>query len=278
MQIAVSMWSLHREFYSRRLDVVDFVKWAADAKADGVELLDVFWKDFDTEGPKVLDVLEKTNLKVGAYAVGNNFVIPDPEARAQQVKIITRGVDMAKYLNTKVVRVFAGDLAEGIAFDAARGWIVAGLREAAAYAKEHGIILALENHGLLAGKGDQVQGLIADVGSTALKATIDTGNFLLVDEEPTDAVKILAPLAGHVHFKDFRPANAEEAPSYPALSGKRFVGTIIDEGVVDTREILRLLQDSGYRGWLSVEFEGLEEEKIGASRSIANLAATLADL
>ena len=278
MQIAVSMWSLHREFYSRRLDVVDFVKWAADAKADGVELLDVFWKDFDTEGPKVLDVLEKTNLKVGAYAVGNNFVIPDPEARAQQVRIITRGVDMAKYLNTKVVRVFAGDLAEGIAFDAARGWIVAGLREAAAYAKEHGIILALENHGLLAGKGDQVQGLIADVGSTALKATIDTGNFLLVDEEPTDAVKILAPLAGHVHFKDFRPANAEEAPSYPALSGKRFVGTIIDEGVVDTREILRLLQDSGYRGWLSVEFEGLEEEKIGASRSIANLAATLADL
>ena len=278
MQIAVSMWSLHREFYSRRLDVVGFVKWAADAKADGVELLDVFWKDFDTEGPKVLDVLEKTNLKVGAYAVGNNFVIPDPEARAQQVRIITRGVDMAKYLNTKVVRVFAGDLAEGIAFDAARGWIVAGLREAAAYAKEHGIILALENHGLLAGKGDQVQGLIADVGSTALKATIDTGNFLLVDEEPTDAVKILAPLAGHVHFKDFRPANAEEAPSYPALSGKRFVGTIIDEGVVDTREILRLLQDSGYRGWLSVEFEGLEEEKIGASRSIANLAATLADL
>ena len=148
MQIAVSMWSLHREFYSRRLDVVDFVKWAADAKADGVELLDVFWKDFDTEGPKVLDVLEKTNLKVGAYAVGNNFVIPDPEARAQQVKILTRGVDMAKYLNTKVVRVFAGDLAEGIAFDAARGWIVAGLREAAAYAKEHGIILALESHGL----------------------------------------------------------------------------------------------------------------------------------
>lgn len=278
MQIAVSMWSLHREFYSGRLDVVDFVKWAADAKADGVELLDVFWKDFDTEGPKVLDVLEETNLKVGAYAVGNNFVIPDPEARAEQVKIINRGVDMAKYLNSKVVRVFAGDLAEGIAFDAARGWIVAGLREAAAYAEDHGIMLALENHGLLAGRGEQVQGLIADVGSAALKATIDTGNFLLVDEEPTDAVKTLAPLAGHVHFKDFRPAKAEEAPSYPALSGKRFVGTIIGEGVVDTRHILRLLQDSGYGGWLSVEFEGLEEEKFGASRSIANLAAALAAL
>jgi len=278
VQVAVSMWSLHREFYAKRLDVVDFVKWAADAKADGVELLDVFWKDFPTEGPKVLDALEETNVKVGAYAVGNNFVIPDPEVRAEQVKIITRGVDMAKYLNSKVVRVFAGDLTEGIAFDAARSWIVAGLKEAAAYAEEHGIVLALENHGLLAGKGAQVQGLITDVGSAALKATIDTGNFLLVDEEPTDAVRILAPLAGHVHFKDFRPAAPGEAPSYPALSGKRFVGTIIGEGVVDTRQILRLLKNSDYRGWLSVEFEGLEEERFGASRSIANLAAALADL
>lgn len=278
MQIAVSMWSLHREFYSRRLDVVDFVKWAADTEANGVELLDVFWKDFEKEGPRVLDTLQETNLKVGAYAVGNNFVIPDPEARAQQVRIITRGVDLAKYLNTKVVRVFAGDLSEGIAFDAARGWIVAGLQEAAAYAEEHGIVLALENHGLLAGKGAQVQGLIADVGSPALKATIDTGNFLLVDEEPTDAVKTLASLAGHVHFKDFRLATPGEAPSYPALSGKRFVGTIIGEGVVDTSQVLRLLQDSGYRGWLSVEFEGLEEERFGASRSIANLAKALAEL
>jgi len=272
------MWSLHREFYAERLDVIDFIKWAAETDADGVELLDVFWKDFDTEGPKVLSALREFDLAVGAYAVGNNFVIPDAEARAQQVKIITRGVDMAKYLNARVVRVFAGDLSEGIAFDDARGWIVDGLREAAAYAEDQGITLALENHGLLAGKGAQVEGLIGDVGSPALKATIDTGNFLLVDEIPTDAVKILASLAGHVHFKDFRPAQTGEAPSYPALSGEKFVGTIIGEGVVDTGKVLRILKDSGYNGWLSVEFEGLEEEKYGAARSIGNLATALAEL
>lgn len=278
MKVAVSMWSLHREFYAGRLDVVDFIRWVADTEADGVELLDVFWKDHGTEGPKVLDALRETDLAVGAYAVGNNFVIPDAEARARQVEVITRGIDMARYLDSKVVRVFAGDLAEGIGFDEARDWIIDGLRKAAAYAEDKGITLALENHGLLAGKGAQVQGLIEEVGSTALKATIDTGNFLLVNEDPVHAVKILASLAGHVHFKDFRPAQADEAPSYPALSGKRFVGTIIGEGVVDTEAILGILKDSGYDGWLSVEFEGLEEEKLGAASSVANLVAALEEL
>lgn len=278
MKIAVSMWSLHREFYGGRLDVLDFIKWVAGTKADGVELLDVFWKDPDTESPKVLAALAENNLAVGAYAVGNNFVVPCAEERARQLGIITRGIDMAKYLKTKVVRVFAGDLAGGIEFDEARGWIVEGLREAAAYAEKKGITLALENHGLLAGKGAQVQGIIADVGSPALKATIDTGNFLLVDEEPTDAVEILAPLAGHVHFKDFRLAKDGENPSYPALSGKRFAGTIIGEGQVDTRQVLATLKASGYSGWLSVEFEGLEEEKYGAARSIDNLVAALKEI
>ena len=182
---------------------------------------------------------------------------------------------MAKYFGTKVVRVFAGDLAEGIEFNDGRCWIVEGLQAAAAYAEKHGITLALENHGLLAGKGAQVQGIIEDVNSPALKATIDTGNFLLVDEAPTDAVKVLAPLAGHVHFKDFRLAKEGESPSYPALSGKRFAGTIIGEGQVGTKEVLSILKAAGYDGWLSVEFEGLEEEEFGAKRSIDNLAAAL---
>ena len=37
-------------------------------------------------------------------------------------------------------------------------------------------IIGIENHGLLAGKGPG-RGPTGDVGSPALKATIDTGNF-----------------------------------------------------------------------------------------------------
>lgn len=275
MKVAVSMWSLHREFFSGRLDVVDFIKWASTTQAEGVELLDVFWKDQEAELPKVKEALAETGLKVGCYAVGNNFVNPDPAIRAEQVDIIRRGVDMAKELGAKVVRVFAGDLAEGISFEDARGWIVDGLREAAAYAEKHGITLALENHGKLAGRSDQVIGIIQDVGSPYLRSTIDCGNFLLVDEEPADAISNLVSYAAHVHFKDFRPYKEGDTQAYEALSGKKFVGTIAGEGSVDLKKALSDLKSVSYQGWLSVEFEGQEDEKLGTTQSINNLVETL---
>lgn len=275
MKVSVSMWSLHREFFSGKMNVVDFVKWAGTTKAEGVELLDVFWKDQETELPQVKAALAETGLKVGCYAVGNNFVNPNPDIRAEQVDIIRRGVDMAVELGAKVVRVFAGDLAEGISFDDARGWIVDGLRKAAEYAEKHGITLALENHGKLAGRSQQVIGIIQDVGSQYLKSTIDCGNFLLVDEDPKEAIANLASYAGHVHFKDFRPYREGDTQAYEALSGKKFVGTIAGEGSVDLKKALSDLKATSYQGWLSVEFEGHEDEKLGTTKSIENLIETL---
>ncbi len=278
MKISVSMWSVHKEFFAGRMNVVDFVNWAGSTNATGVELLDVFWKDAEEEVPAVKEALAAAGLEVGAYAVGNNFVVSDPDVRAEQVAIIRRGVDMAVEFGAEVVRVFAGDLTEGISFDDARGWIVAGLKEAAAYAEEKGITLALENHGKLAGRSSQVIGVIRDVASTALKSTIDTGNFLLVDESPADAVANLAEYAAHVHFKDFRPYKQGDSEFYEALSGKKYVGTISGEGSVDLNQALRDLKTAGYSGWLSVEFEGLEDEKQGSIASIDNLVTTLKTL
>ncbi|POA74774.1 sugar phosphate isomerase/epimerase, partial [Pseudomonas sp. FW305-E2] len=84
-------------------------------------------------------------------------------------------------------------------------WIIDGLAEASAYAHERGIKLALENHGKLAGRGDQVAGIIADVraqaGNDALGANPDTGNFLLVNQPSHEAIAQVAHLANMVHFK-----------------------------------------------------------------------------
>ena len=86
----------------------------------------------------------------------------------------------------RLSRVFAGDVAEGITFDQAREWIVEGLALASEYADARGIKLALENHGSLAGRGEQVRGLIEDVRAQsendALGANPDTGNFILVNQ------------------------------------------------------------------------------------------------
>ncbi len=45
MNIALSMWSVHKYWYDGKWSVVDFIDFAGTTKAKGVELLSIFWRD-----------------------------------------------------------------------------------------------------------------------------------------------------------------------------------------------------------------------------------------
>lgn len=126
MKTCISMWSLHKYWYAGEMDVLQYCQWAAGTGADGVELLNMFWKDMERELPQVAEILAKA----------------------------------------------------GVTLEQASQWILEAMAECAAFAREHGVVLALENHGLLAGKSSQVAEILASVGSPALKANIDTANWM----------------------------------------------------------------------------------------------------
>ena len=270
MKIAVSMWSYFRSWKEGRVDIPGFIREAKKAGADGVELLDFFYKDIEREREEAQDALTETGLPIPIFSVANNFAKLTQEERAAQVDRIKFGVDEANRFGAKVVRVFAGDVAEGITFDQARSWIVEGLSEASVYADSKYVKLALENHGSLAGRGDQVRGLIEDVraksGVNALGANPDTGNFLLVNQPSHEAIREVARYANMVHFKDF----AEGDGPFIALNGQAYVGAAVGEGLVNLEQCILELKAAGFDGWLSVEYEGDEDPVTAVPRSIAN--------
>lgn len=281
MQIAVSMYSYNAAVRDGRLDIPKFIHTAKAAGAEGVELLDFYYPG-GTAGPEVpnardgaKEALGVTGLPVPIFSVSNNFAKPDPADREAQVNRIRFGVDEALEYGAGVVRVFAGDVAEGLTFELVRGWIVEGLASASIYAHERGVKLALENHGKLAGRGEQVRGLIEDVrdraGNDALGANPDTGNFLLVDQPSHEAIAEVGNLASMVHFKDFMPAPADYAEwTYDSLGGKRYLGACVGEGLVELGRCIDLLKGAGFDGWLSVEYEGIEDPMAAVPRSIEN--------
>jgi sugar phosphate isomerase/epimerase len=280
MKIGVSMWSYFRS-WKEGMDIPGFIREAKRAGADGVELLDFFYRDvksksaIEEDREKALRTLAEVGLPCPIFSVAQNFAKPDPADREQELGKILFGISEAKFYEAQVVRVFAGDVADGITFDQAREWIVDGLAEASKHAANHGLKLALENHGTLAGRGDQVRGIIGDVrsrsGVDALGANPDTGNFLLVNQPSHEAIAEVASLANMVHFKDFKQApEGHDGFAYTALDGKRFVGTAVGEGEVRLEECIRLLRESGFDGWLSVEYEGEEDPTTAVPRSIVN--------
>jgi len=275
LKIGVSMWSYVRAFKDGRLDIPGFIHEAKRAGADGVELLDFFYRDVVADRLAAAQALKETGLPCPIFSISQNFAKPTEEERRAQLDKIKFGVDEAVLYGSDVVRVFAGDVTEGITFDQARAWIVEGLAEASKYAASKGKRLALENHGTLAGRGEQVRGLIEDVreraGNDALGANPDTGNFLIVNQQSHEAIAEVAKYAYMVHFKDFAPEpKGHTGFAYSTIDGRKVVGTAVGEGTVDLAKCIAELKKAGFKGWLSVEYEGEEDPLPAVRRSIEN--------
>lgn len=265
MNISVSMYSLVSTVRKENWSVIDFIQYAKQVSLDGVELLDIFWADQDDIGAELKDVqqaLKENNIKVSAYDVSNNFVKPSKEERQKEIDHVIEGIHTAKALGTNIVRVFCGDLSDGLTYEDGEQWIIDSLKECAKVAEEEKVYLAIENHGLLAGKSEQVLSIIERINSPYVKSTFDTGNFLLVHEDPLDAFNRLKDQIVHVHFKDFRQKEQnEDVPSFRSIEGKEVVGVIPGDGEVDLKSIVDGLKQVSYDGWLSIEYEGIEDAK-----------------
>lgn len=275
MKVSVSMYSLVSIVREENWSVIDFLDYAKSISLDGVELLDIFWKDAkhnDDEIEEVVTALKERNLKVSAYDVTNNFVVESNEVRAIEVANVIEAIHVAKKLGTNIVRVFCGDLHGSLSYEQAQGWIVESLKACAKVAEEEQVYLGIENHGHLAGKSDQVNEIIDQVNSPYVKSTFDTGNFLLVHEQPNDAFDQLKENIVHVHFKDFRKKEPNEnINAYRSIQGEELIGTIPGDGDVDLKYIVEGLRTIGYDGWLSLEYEGIEEARAATKEAVNRL-------
>lgn len=156
------------------------------------------------------------------------------------------------------------------------------------YAKPLGITITVENHGTYINGGDRVRRLITAVNRENFRCTLDIGNGFCVDEDPMVTVKTLLPFAATVHFKDFLirkdgtacgasgPAKFEVAAWLTTNYGNYIRGTIVGDGDIDVVGIAKYIRDFGYDGPVAIEFEGMEECKVGSHNSMKNVRRYMA--
>ena len=271
MKLGMSMYSVVGAVRTGEMDVPGFIKYSVAQGLRGVELLHIFWEMDRTDLGEVKRQCADAGLEIASYSASNDFVHPDADERALQVDHIKRCVDGAVALGASLVRVFGGSMRDGVTQEDGMAWIIEGLAAGAAYAEDHGVVLALENHGRFAGRADQVRAIIDAVGSRALRVNFDSGNFLITDEDPLSAARDLADLIAMVHLKDMKAAAADERGHvFTTPSGRNLTGAALGDGLVDLPALVACLREAGYAGWLSLEYEGYEDAMtVGVPRSLA---------
>ncbi|WP_420850641.1 sugar phosphate isomerase/epimerase family protein [Paenibacillus lutrae] len=267
------------------MDYVSALEWIA---ANGGEHMEVvpLGIDFTQEPQLVQDIREKAaelGIELSNYAVGANFLTENDEAYQQEIERVKREVDVANALGVKLMRhdVARHEDVSMRTFNANVDRMIEACRTIADYAAQYGITTSIENHGYLVQASDRVLTVVQGVDRPNFKTTLDIGNFMCADENPVASVKKNLPLASIVHIKDFylRPSYRDPGEGwFKTTAGNYLRGAIAGQGDIDMWEVLRVVKESGYDGYLSIEFEGMEECKQGSRIALENVKRIWAEV
>lgn len=264
MKIGVSSYSFSKWRKQTGADLTVLCEKAKELGFDGVEFTAIEGDDPLAKARELREKCESLGLPIIAHTVGANLLCDDPDAEAER---LMRCVDVAEALGAPVMR---HDVAtklrarEGYTWQDAVEEMAPRIRAVTEYAAARGIRTCTENHGYLFQNSRRVERLIRTVNSPNYGWLVDIGNFLCVDEDPKKAVRRAAPYAFHVHAKDFlyvkrKPGVPEPVGFFKTGNGNFLRGTVVGHGAVPVVECVGLLTAAGYDGWLSLEFEGMEE-------------------
>jgi len=109
-------------------------------------------------------------------------------------------------------------------------------------AHEHGIRIAIHNHGPQDkeyGRLDQIQKAV-EKWPVEIGSCVDTGHVLRIGEDPVKWIQALGPRVHDVHIKDFSDEKTEH---------------VLGRGKLDVLGVLRALKEARFSGILALEYE-----------------------
>ena len=200
---------------------------------------------------------EQYGLVVSEAVVQQDFVTLDQNAYKNRVELIASCIPAAAQAGIHVINLFTGpapwdpiaprlgiDISEGKAWDLVLG----AFQRLVPMAEQHHVYLAVEAvFGHLCHDYYTLQELLHHFDSEFLAVNFDPSHYQLYGNDVPWAIRQLAPRIRHVHLKD--------VVGRPGLPGKEFIFPLLGEGTIDWIAFVDALDQVGYQGALSVEFE-----------------------
>ena len=230
----------------------DFADECAKMGLDGTELTSYYVPT--PVPPGYLQQLRRhafiQGLTVSGTAIGNTFTHPPGPERDREIAHTQAWIDYAVQLGAPTIRIFAGNVQKGSTPEQAKQWTIEAIRTCCEYAAPRGIILALENHGGIVSKADDLLAIVRAIDSEWFGVNWDSGN---VDgPDPYGELAKLAPYA----------VTAQLKTNIGGTGGRQRA---------DFARVLDVLRKVDYRGWVSLEYEDDEDPKTAVPPLIEQL-------
>lgn len=247
--LACPAWSTTQVIDAARRFGYDGIEWRL---IDG-ELIDSEMNV--SRAARLGDAVEAAGLSVSAVDSSEHLIAPSPSEAEQMVGRLRRMIGVAKAMRAEHLRVFMGDVPEGLTpVDAARS-AAENIRMLVDDLERSGVTLAVELHNRFgpdpvpphedgATSSQVIMEALRHLPSRAVGVQWDWGNPYFEDEAPAETWQRIRTRLFYCHTKDIAP-DASEGFRYVAMGA----------GVIPIPDILTWLARDGFDGWLSFEWE-----------------------
>lgn len=246
MKLSLAAYSFNKQLANRgtpeeiaaaEMNLEKFIDYCASLDLDGCELTSYYFPKTVTH-EYLMALKERTfrlGLDISGTAIGNDFCLPEGNGRDEQLAMCREWIDHAATMGAPVIRIFAGKVPRGDEESEAIARCTAGINESLKYAAEKGVCLALENHGGITATPKQMMRIIEGIDDSPwFGVNFDSGNFQT--DDPYASLAVIAPYSKNVQIKvKMRPNGGREEADFGRIIG--------------------MLKDTGYRGYIVLEYE-----------------------
>jgi sugar phosphate isomerase/epimerase len=262
-KISLAQWSMHKMIREEGMDPYRFAEKAKEWGFEGLEYVSGLYypeleKDnFSEEAMK--NFVEKSKAESEKYGLENLIIMidgqgdlaaADEKERKEAVENHYKWVDAAAALGCHSIRVNLNGLMEPDAWTKAS---VDGLTQLSTYAKDKNINIIVENHGGPSSNAAMLAEVMKQVNMDNCGTLPDFGNFC-IKREAGDYYESKC-LDEYDKYQGVR----ELMPYAKAVSAKSY--NFDEEGnetVIDYAEMIKIVKEAGYSGYVGVEYEGNE--------------------
>jgi sugar phosphate isomerase/epimerase len=228
-----------------KMTMEQFIVEAVNLGVLGVDITTYWLKSTE---PAYLSSLRNFTYRHGmpfsGLAIGADLCQPEGPKRKEVIEIVRKWVDATELAGASHLRVFGDKLPAGATEEQGVQWVIETMKPACEYAASKGVILGLETHSGLSTRAANIVAILHGVDSPYAGCNLDISNFR---ENPYEQIQTCLPYATHAHIRDFYGE-----PKKP----------------LDLDRVWQMFAQSGYKGYMSVEYEGEEDAMSGVPKLI----------
>jgi sugar phosphate isomerase/epimerase len=223
------------------MDLDGMLEYCAEKKFDAVDITAYYFPGYpEVPSDEYLYHIKKKSFLLGVEISGtgirNDFSNPDAAVRKEGVQVAKNWIVAAEKLGAPVIRIFAGGSDhKGYTRDQVTEWMVKDVKECVEFGKQHGVIVAIQNHHDFIVNADHAIEIIEKVNSDWFGLILDTGSYW--EGDSYKQIEQTVPYAVNWQIKD-----------------QIYMDGISEK--IDLDRLFRIIKKSGYSGYIPIEVLG----------------------